>query len=82
MTLTTDTKTLLNLATTKRPESTTTKSSKTLRVTNPLNKASMKFDQKLKKLKARVSKPKMPAQEGEKRQTTPPPQAADESQVE
>lgn len=82
MKLTTDTKTLPNLTATKQPESTSTKSSKMSRVTNPLKRASKKFDQKLDKLKARVSKHKMAPQECEKTATTLPPQAADESRDE
>lgn len=70
--------TLIELPTTHQPESTKTNSSKMSRIANSLKKTSTKFDQKLEKLKAKVSKPKFPRQENKDRQTTQLPQAIDE----
>lgn len=74
----TNTLTIVKLPITHRPDSTKTNSSKMSRVTKSLKKTSTKFDQKMEKLKARISKPKEARSESEKRQVTKQPQAVDE----
>lgn len=55
----------MKIPTVKRMDSTKTKSSKISRIANPLKKASSKLDQKLEKLKSRVSNPEEAHKESE-----------------